>query len=174
MARKAFLASYPLDKFYELTCNHHPQRWKDYTLPNDSPLRNINNWSNEIHYFNNDNVTASNEIFQLPSDVGGLYVFYLKGPNLPFFENYILYIGRCHITEGQNLRKRALEYQNDKRSTIKQMMETWKENLYYRYYVDSDNDRIDNNEAFLIRAIAPYYNEQIPDSIDIQPTVNAF
>lgn len=174
MAQKAFLASYSQNKLYELSYNHHPQRWKDYTLPNNSPIKDINNWSKEIHYFNQDFSKASNDILQLPTNVGGIYIFYVKGPNLPFFENYILYIGRCHKTDRQNIRKRALEYQNDTRSTIREMMDTWKENLYYRFYSDTDNDRINRHEALLIRAIAPYYNEQIPDSIEVQQTVNAF
>lgn len=47
-------------------------------------------------------------------------------------------------------------------------------NLSYRYYADTENDRIDRNEILLIRSIFPPYNEQIPDKLDPQIEVKAF
>ena len=106
-------------------------------------------------------------------------MFYIKGICLPFIENYIIYIGRCKSTHKQNIKKRAKEYYTDdylkgKRQMIRSMFNHWKEYLYYRYYPDVDNERIDQNESILIRAILPPYNEVIPDKIDIQPTIPAF
>ena len=43
--------------------------------------------------FYDENGKKSALINQLPNDKGGIYIFYLKGICLPFFENYILYIG---------------------------------------------------------------------------------
>ena len=54
------------------------------------------------------------------------------------------------------------------------MFRKWKEHLYYRYYPDTDNELIRSNEVKLIRAIAPEYNEEIPNKIDIQESVPAF
>jgi hypothetical protein len=108
------------------------------------------------------------------NDTGGIYVFYIKGLNLSFIENYILYIGRCQFTETQHIRKRAREYYKDTRDLIVEMFSRWKEHLYYRYYPDTNNERIKNNEIQLIRAILPQYNEVIPDQVDIQDSVPAF
>ena len=54
------------------------------------------------------------------------------------------------------------------------MFSRWKDYLYYRYYPDTDNDRIKNNEIQLIRAILPQYNEVIPDQIDRCDSIPAF
>lgn len=94
--------------------------------------------------------------------------------NLPFIENYILYIGRCQYTDQQNIRKRAKEYYSDKRALISRMFHKWDKYLYYRYYPDVDNDRIKQNEVQLIRSILPYFNEDIPDNIEVRETIPAF
>lgn len=162
------------NKEYEVSYYHNPARWGANRLPLDSPLRDISNWSQEIKYYNVNGTDVSDAIKQLPNTTGGIYVFYLKGENLSFFENYILYIGRCQYTDKQNIRKRAKEYFKDNRGLVSIMMELWKNNLYYRYFPDTDNDRIINNEVLLIRAILPAFNETIPDTIDIQNSVPAF
>ena len=54
------------------------------------------------------------------------------------------------------------------------MMSKWKKNLYYRFFPDTDNDRIKQTEIILIRSILPYYNEEIPDNLCVQPIVKAF
>ncbi len=48
------------------------------------------------------------------------------------------------------------------------------DNIYYRYYPDTDNDTIDKNKIMLIRAIKPDFNEEIPDKLDFQPVKKAF
>ena len=101
-------------------------------------------------------------------------MFYLKGPNLPFAEFYILYIGRALLTQSENICKRALHYLKDERYMIQEMFNNWKDDLYYRYFPDTDNDAIIKNEISLIRSIVPPYNEDIPNRIEEQPTVNAF
>lgn len=174
MRYRAFIASDESNLLYRLEYCHNLNRWRENLLPNDSPLRDLSNWSDEYKYFNNDGSRASDSIYNLPNNVGGIYVFYLKGLNLPFFENYILYIGRCKSTDRQYIRKRALEYQHDDRPLIKEMMTRWKDRLFYRYYPDHDNDRIDKTEVILIRAILPYYNEEIPDNVSVQPSTPAF
>ncbi len=160
---------------HQITYYHNPSRWESYQLPLNSPLRNIDNWSEEIKYYNSDGTDYSDEIGQLPTTTGGVYVFYLKGDNLPFFENYILYIGRCRFTEnGQNICKRAKEYISDTRESVSYMMSHWKNHLYYRFFPDTDNPRIDANEALLIRAIVPPFNEVIPNICNPQEPIPAF
>lgn len=172
---RAFVLSDEDNIKYEVKYYHNPARWEGNLLPTDSPLRDIRNWSEEIKYYNATGTDFSDSIKNLPTTTGGIYVFYLKGKNLPFFENYILYIGRCRFTEaGQNINKRAKEYIGDTRELISYMMHHWKHYLYYRYFPDTDNERIDSNEAILIRAVLPAFNERIPDNIIIQNPVPAF
>ncbi len=171
---RAFLAEDDNNERYRLSYYHYPQRWRDNILETDNPLRDPLNWSAEFKYLNPANDDISDDINQLPCDSGGIYIFFVKGINLPFIENYILYIGRCQYTNTQNIRKRAREYFRDTRSQIKRMFNRWGEHLYYRYFPDTDNDRISANEVKLIRAILPEHNEKIPDRIEVQPTVSAF
>ena len=77
-------------------------------------------------------------------------------------------------TINQNINKRANEYLKDERIEIKRMFRKWKEYLYYRYYPDTDNEKIRSNEVKLIRAKGPEYHEEIPDNIEIQDSVPAF
>lgn len=172
---RAFVADDDNESIFRLEFYHNPKRWIDNQLDDDNPLREENLWSEEIKYINREGDGISEEILNLPNDIGGIYLFYIKGLNLPFMENYILYVGRCKKTSNQNIRKRAKEYYRDTdRSLIKKMFRLWKDYLYYRYFPDNDNDRIDKNEIYLIRALLPPFNERIPDRIDIQPTVSAF
>lgn len=159
---------------YEVKYYHNPARWAINRLPTDSPMRDIHNWSSEIKYFNEDGSDVSEAIKGLPTTTGGIYVFYLKGENLPYFENYILYIGRCRYTDNQNIHKRAREYFTDNRSMVSYMMNQWRGYLYYRYFPETDNNMIDRNEALLIRAVLPAFNEKIPDLIEVQKPVAAF
>ena len=113
MLYRAFVADDDDNLKHEVLYYHNPLRWKDNILPENDPIRDEAQWSNEIKYLNNDNTDISNDIKSLPIDTGGVYIFFLKGINLPFFEKHILYIGRCRYTKNQNIRKRALEYFSD-------------------------------------------------------------
>lgn len=159
---------------FEVTYYHKPQRWLDNAINANNPIIDIQNWSQEIKYIDSLNSSISQAINDIPNDTGGIYMFFIKGINLPFIENYIVYIGRCKYTQTQNIRKRAREYFSDERPMIKRMFKHWKNHLYYRYYPDTDNQRIDNNEIQLIRAILPPLNEAIPDKLEIRQTVPAF
>ena len=162
------------DEVYRLEYYHNPKRWTMNMVSDENPIKNVSNWSHEIKYLNELNNDISDEIKTLPNTTGGIYIFYLKGLNLPFIENYILYIGRCQYADQQNIRKRAKEYYSDKRALISRMFHKWDKYLYYRYYPDVDNDRIKQNEVQLIRSILPYFNEDIPDNIEVRETIPAF
>jgi hypothetical protein len=175
MLYRAFVADDDENLKHEVLYYHNPSRWKDNILPADDSIRDEKLWSIEIKYLNNDNSDISDDIKSLPTDTGGVYVFFLKGINLPFLENHILYIGRCKYTQAQNIRKRALEYFIDtKRVMIKKMFRLWSSHLFYRYFPNTDNDWIDKTEAILIRSILPPLNEKIPDKVNIQVTIPAF
>ena len=110
MLYRAFVADDDENLKHEVLYYHNPSRWKDNILPTDDPIKDEKKWSVEFKYLNADNSDISNDIKSLPTDTGGLYIFFLKGINLPFFENHILYIGRCKYTRAQNIRKRARYY----------------------------------------------------------------
>jgi len=170
------------DTPFRIEYYHNPSRWIKNAVATDNPIMDVNKWSQEIKYMNkvNENdFSISDDIRNLPTDTGGIYIFFIKGISLPFIENYIVYIGRCQYTEAQNINKRAKEYfVNDylrgERLMIQKMFKHWKDHLYYRYYPDTDNDNIKRNEAQLIRAILPPLNEVIPDKMDIRETIPAF
>ena len=173
MKKEAFLNKYDEDKFYDITYYHNPKHWNEYKIESSNPIFDETNWSKEIKYYNGNDV--STEICNLPTDTGGIYMFYIKGINLPFIEKYIVYIGRCHYTEGkQFIRKRAKEYSTDDRSDIVRMKKYWREYLYYRFFPEKDNEIIDLDEAILIRAIRPPFNSDIPDKIEVQEKTKAF
>lgn len=173
MRKDAFLIENEEDKKFDITYYHNPKHWVDNKVDNDNPITQESNWSEEIKYYDGDKV--SQQIDRLPKDTGGIYMFYLKGINLPFIEKYIVYIGRCHYTKNtQYIRKRAKEYDSEKRPEIVRMKKHWKDYLYYRYFPETNNDQIDKDEVFLIRAIRPPFNSEIPDKIDVQVSTNAF
>lgn len=167
------------DTPFRIEYYHNPKRWTENITDSNNPIMSVDNWSSELKYFKTDEDNISDEICNLPTNTGGIYMFYIKGICLPFVENYIVYIGRCKYTDSQNIRKRAKEYftedyQKGKRQMIQKMLKHWKNYLYYRYFSDTDNAKIDQNESFLIRTILPPFNEVIPDRIEIQTTVPAF
>lgn len=171
---RAFIEEDETNISFQVYYYHNPKRWNDNLIRINNPIRDINNWSSEIKYLNVLGDDISQEIKTLPSDKGGIYMFFIKGLNLSFVENYILYIGRCKYTNAQNIQKRAKEYFRDNRPMIKKMFRLWKDHLYYRYCPDVDNSKIDSDEIQLIRALLPPLNETIPDKLEPQETVPAF
>lgn len=162
------------NKVFDVTYFHNPSRWVEFAIDPNNPIANEANWSKEMKYLNDTNDDISDEIKNIPNNTGGVYMFFIKGLSLTFIEKYIVYIGRCQYTEDQNIRKRAKEYFKDNRDFIKSMFSHWKEYVYYRYFPDTDNDRIKENEALLLNAIWPPLNPTIPSRIDVQPKINAF
>lgn len=174
MRAAAFLNSNDEDKLYDITYYHNPKHWVDNKIHDDNPIANEANWSKEMKYYDGD--VVSDDINKLPTNTGGVYMFYIKGINLSFIEKYIIYIGRCHYSEGkQFIRKRAKEYDSDNsRTEIVRMKKYWKKYLFYRYFPETNNEIIDQDEAMLIRAIRPPFNSEIPDKIEVKSTVKAF
>lgn len=174
MRKNAFLNLNDEDKLFDIIYYHNPRHWVENKIDAANPIVDEANWSTEIKYYNGEDI--SDEIKDLPTNTGGIYMFYLKGINLPFIEKYIVYIGRCHYTDGvQYIRKRAKEYDSDNsRSDIVRMKKYWKNYLFYRYYPETDNEKIDRDEITLIRAIRPPFNSEIPDKTEVQHTINAF
>jgi hypothetical protein len=177
MKLDAFITDNEDNKLYDVVYYHNPARWQDNALSVDSSLLNEENWSGLIKYMNGNEL--SEEIKSLPNDKGGIYMFVIQGQTLPFVEYYLAYIGRAQFTDNQNIKKRAKEYfteyyRKDKRHKIYRLFDKWKDFLYYRYYPETDNSAIIQNEAQLIRAILPPFNDEIPNKIDFKQPENAF
>ena len=110
----------------------------------------------------------------IPKDKGGVYLFLVKPGFLLESHSYLVYVGRAHITENHNLRKRCLQYITEKkRPKVKRMIEQWGEYLYIKYLPLDDNGMIDLVEEELINKILPPCNDKIPNK-KISAAVKAF
>jgi len=110
----------------------------------------------------------------IPKDKGGVYLFLVKPGFLLESHSYLMYVGRAHITENHNLRKRCLQYITEKkRPKVKRMIEQWGEYLYVKYLPLDDNEMIDLVEEELINKILPPCNDKIPNK-KISAAVKAF
>jgi hypothetical protein len=162
----AFITTFEDNKLYDILYYHTPDRWGKIDL-SDLDFDH-NNWSSEIKFLNDNEIDVSDDIKKLPQDCGGIYIFFIKGLILPYFETYISYIGRAHFSDGQNLKKRCNSYyyeffKNDTRPKIERMINKWGKYLYIRYYSSTDNDFIDSLEKKLINGILPPFNDEIPE-----------
>lgn len=136
-------------------------------------------WSKLIKYLDKDNNDISPEINSIPNNKGGVYIFFIVGPTLPFIERYIAYIGRAQFTSYQNIRKRVKEYLHESnrvngRPKIAELFKHWKNYLYLMYFESVDNEQIVQLEGCLIHSILPPFNDDIPYKIKIKTPQKAF
>lgn len=121
-----------------------------------------------------DNGSKHPQLSTLPDNKGGIYLILAKPHILPESHLFLMYVGRAHISDKQNLRKRCSQYPTEKkRPKIKRMIEQWGQYLYIRYLPLDNNDIIDVVEAELINKIIPPFNDTIPDQ-KISAAVKAF
>lgn len=168
----AFITTFEENKLFDIVYYHMPQRWYSIQL-NDIQIDH-SNWSDEIKFLAANGLDVSDEIKSLPEDTGGIYVFFIKGIVLPYFETYLAYIGRALSTDKQNLKKRCNSYyyeffKEDRRPKIARMIEKWGTHLYIKYYKSNDNDFIKKFENKLINGILPPFNDEIPQLIISEP-----
>lgn len=178
LSRDTFLSRYDENKKYDWVYYHYPERWSEVSLGNMASSKNESHWSDFIKYLDDDH-SISQSIRNIPNDSGGIYVFFVQGPTIPFLERHVAYIGRAKKTRTQNLRKRVMEYlpeseKKNSRHKIYRLFRYWKDYLYIRYLTCSDNDTIDNLEKLLIHAIFPPFNDKIVEKIIIKQPKKAF
>ena len=160
----AFVERNDETKKYDCLYYLHPDLWlKNAEVT--SRLHNQENWSDYIKYLNDDN-KVSDEVKNLPGDCGGIYLFFIQGPSLPFCERYLAYVGRAQCTESESLRSRVKSYlpeskKKNGRTRIVRLFKYWKEYLYIRYYQSQDNEFIKQCESALIHAILPPFNTDL-------------
>lgn len=123
-----------------------------------------------IKFFNADGSAINDDIQTIPNDKGGIYFFILKNDVLPDLSSHIMYIGRAHLSDGQNLRKRCREYftkyyrNHIERPHIYTMLNNWTQYLYLYFIELTDNTEIDLIEEKLINNIIPPFNHDIPST----------
>lgn len=168
----AFITTNDVNKLYDVIYYHTPQRW-DLIGELDLDLK-ISDWSDEIKFLDNNEIDISNEVKNLPQDAGGIYIFFIKGQIVPFFETYLAYIGRAQYTENQNLKLRCSSYyyeffKEKTRPKIFRLIDRWGKYLYIRYLPLMDNELIKSLEVKLINGILPPFNDEIPELKYNQP-----
>lgn len=146
-----------------------PQLWHSF----DDGIKNVIDaeWQ-EVKFFTGDK-EKNPEMDLIPSDKGGIYAFVIKPSIIPNVHMYLMYVGRAHISQQQNLKKRCMRYYNDCRPKIKRMIEYWWEYVYIEFLPLDDNTIIDNVEKELINKLIPPCNDEIPNQT-IRNAVKAF
>jgi hypothetical protein len=162
----AFITTFEENKVFDVTFYHMPSRWQAIDLT-DFAI-NPADWSEEIKFLAPNELDVSDEMKSLPENCGGIYIFFIKGMILPYFETYLAYIGRAQFTNAQNLKKRCNSYyyeffKENRRPKIARMIEKWGNYLYLRYYRSIENDFIKRVEEKFINGILPPFNDEIPE-----------
>jgi len=129
-----------------------PEFWRN----SDNQIDNKLQWKSIK--FNVNNVT------KIPEEKG-IYCFIVR-PNYPnfFTTTYLFYVGKTTRT----LRKRYKEYLEDQkgkgkpRPKVFEMLELYKNDLYFYYTTIKLNDRIDNCEVNILNTFVPHINTSIP------------
>ncbi|UTY39280.1 hypothetical protein NMU03_00115 [Allocoprobacillus halotolerans] len=138
-------------------------------------------WKNlkwkKVRFLTDENGT---EIGLINNKVGGIYMIVCE-TNVHFLHKYILYIGRAHITQNQNLRKRCKEYYNTylkyknsnlgeiritTRPKVNMLLHIYAPYLCIYYCELSDNKIIDALEQTLIALIIPPCNKELPGKLN--------
>lgn len=107
----------------------------------------------------------------------GLYCFVVK-PSIPnFFEtNYLFYVGETQRT----LRVRYAEYLRDQRglgkprSKVFEMLNLYRDYLYFYYAIFDDSSLIEENETKLLNTFVPAINSKIPNARIIPELLNIY
>jgi len=150
----------------------NPLFWNDFNDDIKNQLHSVPIWDEAK--FLDDRGKINPEMSRLPNKAGGIYLFVAKPNLIPNTHSYLMYVGRAHCSNHQNLRKRCREYiKVQKRPKITRMINTWGQYLYVRYLPLTDNDLIDDLESEIISKILPPFNDSIPNK-QIRNAVKAF
>lgn len=152
-------------KAHEVSFKLFPNLWNDFS--NRGISTNSLSW-HEVKFLNDDGTNFHDDIQTLPANAGGIYLFIAKADVIPDVTSYLMYVGRAHFSQGQNLRKRCRNYftkylREQERPKIQRMIRQWGLHLHIRYCTVQDNDAINRLEAALIDALLPPFNDQIPN-----------
>lgn len=122
-----------------------------------------------FRYLNDDGTLNQIGINSINRKKGGIYIYYISPEIIPERQRILMYIGRAHITDSENLRDRVRSYYwyycNDdtKRPMIRQLFVNWGKYIFCSFFELEDNHIIDSVEAELINTLLPPCNSKIPD-----------
>lgn len=162
-------------KLHNVNFNLVPELWESFCCEGID-LDSIA-WS-ETKFLSDDGNALNEGMRNLPDNMGGIYLFYVKCNVLAGISNYLMYIGKANITEQNSLRVRCRKYfyeysDEDGRPKIKRLVKQWGNYLYLKYIGLDDNYLIDRLETSLINCILPPFNDFIPEK-RIRDAVKAF
>ena len=174
MIREAFPIGEQI-KLHTFGFRLYPKLWIDFDI--EEELMQALDWK-ETKFLNDEGTDFSDDIKNLPTNFGGIYIFIIKSNVLKEVSEYLAYIGRAQLTENHNLRVRCkrylTQYINEKeRPKITTLMNYFKDHLYLKYTKVDNNDLIVRLEAELINSLLPPFNDEIPNK-KIRQAVNAF
>lgn len=132
----------------------------------------------KIKYFNENHDALSDDVNQLPSDKGGIYLYVVENSVVPFSGSYIMYVGRARNTESESIKDRAKSHyykymRHEENERLERLFDMWKSYIYLLYLPIEGNDMIDLVEDELIVALTPPCNKEYPSPI-IRKKLSAF
>ena len=154
-----------LDFDLEAFQNHYimsPQLWSRFNVADLKDV-DFSNWKT-IKLIKDASGQFSDEINDVPNDIGGIYVYSIEPQIIPNCGSYIMYIG---MTSKQSLRKRVKQYQietgnNFKREKLHRLFMKWGEYVYLHFLpIDATDETIETVEDRLIAALIPPCNPKI-------------
>lgn len=153
----------------------HRDLWGRFNFPN-LDLK-FENWT-KIKYLNANADAFDASVENIPDDLGGLYLFFVKCEVISGITEYPLYIGRVQFTQNQNLKKRVKEYfqhfrKENERPRITRMLKYWADDLYLAYITIEENEEILELEKQLINSLLLPMNTEIPDT-EVKQAIKAF
>ena len=142
-----------------------PQLWSMFNIE-DLPNVDFTKW-NSMKLMNESGDSFSQEIKDIPTLYGGIYVYSICPAVIPGCGNYVMYIGKATKTLHENLRYRVRTYQKEigadfTRDRLHRLFSKWGKYTYLYYLpVDSDPETILELETRLIAALVPPCNADI-------------
>ena len=127
----------------------------------------------------NDVGGLNEEVANIPTAFGGIYVYIIVPPVIPEVGAYIMYVGMATKTPHENLQARVRSYKrefkdNSKRRRLHRLFDKWGKYVYVAYLpVDSSNEVIETLEDRLIAALVPPCNADIQIK-SVKDAVRAF
>lgn len=122
----------------------------------------------EVKFLNDDASGLHSDMDRLPTNSGGIYIFFVKPPIMPNAVNYLMYVGMTKLSSRGNLRTRCKSYYYEYNSPndvirpyIGTLISQWGKYLYIRFIHVDNNDFIEELENKLIAALKPPFNHDI-------------
>ena len=116
---------------------------------------------------NNEGTGFSDNVNQLPTDTGGIYIYAIENGIVPGCGSYIMYVGMASKTQKENLRYRVKAYQDEigdsfERERIHRLFSKWGKYVHVHYLpIRAKRDTIFEVETRLIGALTPPCNADI-------------